>query len=120
VRYLATPAEHTLPRYVELVAKHGAPPVAGAAAGAAGDEGPAADMAELTLTSSRGQSVRKRLPLGLEVGRLRVLVQRQFRLPPGFTLSVRLNKASLPVALDDDMRALAFYGCADGTEVLAE
>ena len=77
------------------------------------------DLVELTLVSSRGSEVVKRLPLSLEVGRLRVLLQRLFRTgSAALVLTLRADRAAMPMPLDDDMRSLGFYGATDGAQII--
>jgi Leucine-rich repeat (LRR) protein len=61
----------------------------------------------------------RRLPSGLQVGRLKALCARHFGLDIDLqTLHFRMSTDAFPVAMDDDENTLAYYGVSDGAEIL--
>ena len=61
----------------------------------------------------------RRLPSGLQVGRLKALCARHFGLDIDLqTLHFRTCTDAFPLAMDDDENTLAYYGVSDGAEIL--
>lgn len=64
------------------------------------------------------QSLEKKLPLTLTVGKLRRMLKQLYGLDPECQqLALRVDKDSIPVVLDDDDSSLSYYGAVDGSEI---
>lgn len=117
------------PRYLELVVEHGEPMAskAGGAAGS-GDGSLGADTASLTLRTFDAKTctvppAKKKLPLTMTVGALRLLCQRLFGVDSASQhLFYRETGKEFghPVELDDDTSQLTFFGVQDGGEIIVE
>ena len=131
-RRAAILADH--PRFAELTAKHRDAMTAAraAAAGAAAGGGSLShDAVNVTIRSMAASScgaapLRRRLPGSLAVGRVKILCSRAFGLDVDLqTLHFRSSSSgdgrdaeAFPTELDDDDRALSYYGVGDGAEIL--
>jgi len=73
----------------------------------------------MSADSCTVEPMRRRLPGGLEVGRLKQMCRRTFGLDVGrMVLHYGSKDDPFPTALDDDMCTLSYYGVTDGAEVL--
>ena len=132
-RRAAILADH--PRFAGLTAKHRdamAAARAAAAGAAAGGGSLSHDAVNVTVRSMAASScgaapLRRRLPGSLAVGRVKILCSRAFGLDVDLqTLHFRSSSSSgdgrdaeaFPTELDDDDRALSYYGVGDGAEIL--
>lgn len=79
---------------------------------------------ELTIKSMAAESctlepLKKRLPISLKVGRLKMMCARTFGLDvDSQILYFRGESDAFPIELDDDENTLAYYGVRDGAEIL--
>lgn len=116
-------AEH--PRYFDILDKHGGVLLAAASEGSRSTS-LASNVVTVTLQSMAAESCmiepsKKRLPLSMTVGNLKVMMNKLFTCDPTFQrLSYSDGSGMFPIALDDDMKPLSFFGVQDKGDILME
>ena len=98
-----------------------------AAAVAAASTTLAANAVSVVIRSMAGAScdarpLEKRLPLSMSVGALKQLAARAFKMEDLAMVRVtyRDSPGAFPAVMDEDLRALSFYGITNGTEILVD
>jgi hypothetical protein len=109
------------PRYGELSAKHAAsmaPMGDGQSASSLGSDTINVTIHSLSAASCTAEPMSKRLPASLQIGRLKQMCKRVFKLDIDLQiLHFKADKQSMLVALDDDDNSLAYFGVCDGAEI---
>jgi hypothetical protein len=110
------------PRYAMLKEKYAAELLPMAINAAGGNI--ASDLLKVTFKNmsiscgGRLEPLEKKLPGSLQISRLKLLVKQLFGLDAHLQqLSVRNNKDSMPVLLDDDQETLSYYGTIDNADI---
>eukprot|EP01029_Cantina_marsupialis_P005909 TRINITY_DN164059_c1_g1_i2.p1 TRINITY_DN164059_c1_g1~~TRINITY_DN164059_c1_g1_i2.p1 ORF type:complete len:556 (+),score=156.51 TRINITY_DN164059_c1_g1_i2:62-1729(+) len=110
------------PRFEQLLDKHGPPVLT--------DRARQVDANKLVITvtvrSNAAQSctmepVQKRLPLSMNIERIKVMFQRTFKVPASSQKLFFNDKTCIvPIPLDRDNQNLSYFGVSDGAEIIIE
>ena len=113
------------PRVEELLKVHGDPSVAAMSSGAGYRL--AADIVSVEISSRAADSVtmkpkKKRLPLNMSVQQLKRLASRLFKVPVSEIRAYYKEDGdfAVPIAMDSDLKTIAFYGVQDGGHILVD